>query len=136
MFESYILGKGENLVSVADKFKTNVKILQDINNIYDINDLRASRQLIAQVIAASIIVFYGDIVLTDITAFSLHIEFGIFKELITIFFIVACINIINFTDGLDGLSGGVTSIFYITTAIICFYQGRLGSHLPGYDHSA
>lgn len=95
--------------------------------IDDINDLRASRQLIAQVIAASIIVFYGDIVLTDITAFSLHIEFGIFKEIITIFFIVACINIINFTDGLDGLSGGVTSIFYITTAIICFYQGRLGS---------
>ena len=98
-----------------------------IGIIDDINDLRASRQLIAQVIAASIIVFYGDIVLTDITAFSLHIEFGIFKELITIFFIVACINIINFTDGLDGLSGGVTSIFYITTAIICFYQGRLGS---------
>lgn len=93
----------------------------------DINDLRASRQLIAQIIAACIIVFYGGISLTDITAFSLHINFGIFSNIITIFFIVACINIINFTDGLDGLSGGVTSIFYITTAIICFYQGRLGS---------
>ena len=44
-----------------------------------------------------------------------------------ILFIIGCINIINFTDGLDGLSGGVTSIFYITTAIICFYQGRLGT---------
>lgn len=93
----------------------------------DINDLRASRQLIAQIIAACIIVFYGGISLTDITAFSLHINFGIFSNIITVFFIVACINIINFTDGLDGLSGGVTSIFYITTAIICFYQGRLGS---------
>lgn len=93
----------------------------------DINDLRASRQLIAQIIAACIIVFYGGISITDITAFSLHINFGIFSNIITVFFIVACINIINFTDGLDGLSGGVTSIFYITTAIICFYQGRLGS---------
>ena len=93
----------------------------------DINDLRASRQLIAQIIAACIIVFYGGISLTDITAFSLHINLGIFSNIITVFFIVACINIINFTDGLDGLSGGVTSIFYITTAIICFYQGRLGS---------
>lgn len=93
----------------------------------DINDLRASRQLIAQLLAAGIIVFYGGISLTEVTAFSLHINFGIFSDLITIFFIVACINIINFTDGLDGLSGGVTSIFYITTAIICFYQGRLGS---------
>ena len=95
--------------------------------IDDINDLRASRQLIAQLLAAGIIVFYGGISLTEVTAFSLHINFGIFSDLITIFFIVACINIINFTDGLDGLSGGVTSIFYITTAIICFYQGRLGS---------
>ena len=95
--------------------------------IDDINDLRASRQLIAQFLAASVIVFYGGIVLTDITAFGLHIEFGIFSKLITILFIISCINIINFTDGLDGLSGGVTSIFYITTAIICFYQGRLGT---------
>lgn len=95
--------------------------------IDDISDLRASRQLLAQIVAASIIVFYGKIVLTDITAFGLYIQFGNFSEIITIFFIVACINIINFTDGLDGLSGGVTSIFYITTAIICFYQGRLGT---------
>lgn len=95
--------------------------------IDDISDLRASRQLLAQIVAASIIVFYGKIILTDITGFGLYIQFGNFSEIITIFFIVACINIINFTDGLDGLSGGVTSIFYITTAIICFYQGRLGT---------
>lgn len=95
--------------------------------IDDISDLRASRQLLAQVAAAAVIVFYGKIVLTDISAFGLYIQFGKFSEIITIFFIVACINIINFTDGLDGLSGGVTSIFYITTAIICFYQGRLGT---------
>ncbi len=95
--------------------------------IDDINDLKASRQLAAQLVAAGVIVFYGKIVLTDITAFGLHIQFGIFSELITMFFIISCINIINFTDGLDGLSGGVTSIFYITTAIICFYQGRLGT---------
>lgn len=95
--------------------------------IDDISDLRASRQLLAQIIAACVIVFYGEMVITDITAFGLHIEFGMFSQLITILFIVGCINIINFTDGLDGLSGGVTSIFYITTAIICFYQGRLGT---------
>lgn len=95
--------------------------------IDDISDLRASRQLMAQLVAAMVIVFYGKIILTDITAFGLHIEFGVLSQLLTIIFIVGCINIINFTDGLDGLSGGVTSIFYITTAIICFYQGRLGT---------
>lgn len=95
--------------------------------IDDISDLRASRQLIAQLAAAAVIVFYGKITLTDLTVFGISIQFGQFSQIVTMFFIVACINIINFTDGLDGLSGGVTSIFYITTAIICFYQGRLGT---------
>lgn len=98
--------------------------------IDDINDLKASKQLLAQIVAASIIVFYGEITLSGITIFGNVISFDLFpfcSEIITIFFIIACINIINLTDGLDGLSGGVTSIFYITTAIICFYQGRLGS---------
>lgn len=93
----------------------------------DVNDLRASRKLIGQLIAASIIVFYGKITLTEISAFGIYINLGVLSELITIFFIVACVNIINLTDGLDGLSSGVTSIFYITTAIICYYQGRIGS---------
>ncbi len=95
--------------------------------IDDISDLRASRQLIAQLAAAAVIVFYGKIVLTDITAFGHYFNFGPFAEIISMLFIIGCINIINLTDGLDGLSGGVTSIFYITTAIICFYQGRLGT---------
>ena len=95
--------------------------------IDDINDLRASRQLIGQLIAATIIVFYGGIVLTDLSAFGLSFHFGNLSKLVTILFIVGCINIINFTDGLDGLSGGVTSIFYLTTGIICFYQGRIGT---------
>ncbi len=95
--------------------------------IDDINDLRASVQLIGQIIAASIIVFYGGIVLNEISAFGLVFHFGWLSQLVTILFIVGCINIINFTDGLDGLSGGVTSIFYLTTGIICFYQGRIGT---------
>ena len=95
--------------------------------IDDINDLRASRKLLGQIAAALVIVFYGKIVLTDISVFGLYIEFGKFSELLTIFFIVACTNINNLTDGLDGLSGGVTSIFYLTTGIICYYQARFNT---------
>jgi len=93
----------------------------------DVNDLKASRKLIGQLVAACIIVFYGGITLTEISAFGIYINLGIFSSVTTLFFILGCINIINLTDGLDGLSSGVTSIFYITTAIICYYQGRLGS---------
>ena len=70
--------------------------MKNIKNVDDINDLKASRQLLGQLIAAAIVVFYGDIVLTHISAFGLVVNFGIFSELITMLFIVGCINIINF----------------------------------------
>ena len=93
----------------------------------DIKDIRAVYKFIVHIIAASVIVFYGGILLNNITAFGYSIDFGILAYPITILFIVACTNIINLIDGLDGLSGGICSIFYITTAIIGFYQGRFGS---------
>ena len=93
----------------------------------DINPIKAKNKLLGHIIAASIIVFYGGILLDNITAFGFFFNFGILSYPITIFFIVACTNIINLIDGLDGLSGGICSIFYITIAIIGYYQGRAGS---------
>lgn len=93
----------------------------------DIAPIRAMHKLIAQIVAASIIVFYGGILLDVITAFGYTFDFGILAYPITIFFIVACTNIINLIDGLDGLSGGICTIFYITIAIIGAFQGRFGS---------
>ncbi len=95
--------------------------------IDDIKPIRAYQKLIGHIIAACVIVFYGGILLSDITAFGFYINFGKLAYPITIFFIVACTNIINLIDGLDGLSGGICSIFYITIAIIGFYQARYGS---------
>ena len=93
----------------------------------DIKEIRAVYKFVVHIIAASVIVFYGGILLNNITAFGYSFDFGILAYPITILFIVACTNIINLIDGLDGLSGGICSIFYITTAIIGFYQGRFGS---------
>lgn len=93
----------------------------------DIKEIRAIYKFIVHILAASVIVFYGGILLNNITAFGYSIDFGILAYPITILFIVACTNIINLIDGLDGLSGGICSIFYITTAIIGFCQGRFGS---------
>ena len=78
----------------------------------DIKSLRARTKLIGQIIAASILVFYGGFLLNNITAFGYTINFGWFSYPLTILFIVACVNIINLIDGLDGLSGGISSIFF------------------------
>ena len=83
--------------------------------------------MLGHLLAAMVIVFYGGILLNNITAFGYSFDFGILAYPLTIIFIVGCTNIINLIDGLDGLSGGICSIFYITIAIIGFYQGRAGS---------
>ena len=83
--------------------------------IDDINPLEAKDKLVGQLLSALVITVYGEILLTEITAFGF---------IITILFIIACMNIINLIDGLDGLAGGITSIFFMTIIVICFFQGR------------
>lgn len=95
--------------------------------IDDVKSLRASQKLIGQFLAACVIVFYGGILLNNITCFGFSIDFGIWSYPLTLFFIIGCVNIINLIDGIDGLSGGITSIFYLTIGIIGFFQGRSGS---------
>ena len=79
----------------------------------DIKPIKAIHKLLGHIAAACVIVFYGGILLNDITAFGFYIDFGIFAYPITILFLIACANIINLIDGLDGLSGGICCIFYL-----------------------
>ena len=95
--------------------------------IDDIKPIKASHKMLGHLVAASVIVFYGGILLEQISAFGYTLNFGIIAYPITILFIVACANIINLIDGIDGLSSGICCIFYITIAIIGFYQSRYGS---------
>lgn len=46
MFESYRIKAGEDLASVAKKFNTSVKVLQDINNLYFLDNLREDTEII------------------------------------------------------------------------------------------
>ena len=93
----------------------------------DIKPLNAKTKLLAQIIAACILIFYGNIILDKITAFGLYIELGLLAYPITILFVVGCINIINLIDGLDGLSNGTCAIFYITIGIITILKGNINS---------
>ncbi len=92
--------------------------------IDDINPLEAKHKLIGQILSAATIAFYGHILLNNVTFFGINLEFGIFAYPITLIFIIACMNIINLIDGLDGLASGISSIFFMTIIVICFFQGR------------
>lgn len=94
--------------------------------IDDIVELGPKNKFIGQLAAACVIVFYGNLLIEDVSAFGLYINFSWLSYPLTIFFILGCINCINLIDGLDGLSGGISSIYYLTIGIIATIQGKTG----------
>lgn len=92
----------------------------------DIKPLKPSVKFAGQLVAACILVFYGNFVMSNITAFGLEINFGPLSYLLTLFFILGCINCINLMDGLDGLASGISSIYFLTIGIIAVIRGSVG----------
>lgn len=92
----------------------------------DIVELSPKVKFLGQFIAATVIAIYGGILLKDVSAFGIYLDFGIMAYPFTIFFILGCINCINLIDGLDGLSGGISSIYFLTIGIIATMQGKYG----------
>ena len=79
-------------------------------------------KVIVQVIVAMIIVFYGGLEFNKANLFGIKMNFGVFAPLI----IVAIINAINLIDGLDGLCAGISSIYFLTIAILGFILNKFG----------
>lgn len=92
--------------------------------IDDIKPVPAKYKFLGQLVAALVIPLYGGIVLRDVSAFGLYVNFGIFSYPLTVFFIVAAINCVNLIDGLDGLAGGISAIYFLTIGIISILLGN------------
>ena len=89
----------------------------------DRQPLSAKLKLVVQLAAASIVVFYGELRIDRITnpfggSFSSYWDLGVFAYPITIIWIVAITNAVNFIDGLDGLACGVSCISSIYMLVI------------------
>lgn len=100
-------------------------IMYVVGLIDDICDLKPLFKLLGQVVAASVIVFYG--ITIDFISFPMGptIHFGFLSIPITIIWIVAITNAINLIDGLDGLASGVSIIALLTIAFIAILQGNI-----------
>lgn len=95
--------------------------------IDDIKPVRAMYKFLVQIVAALIVVIYGQIYFTEITFLGLHLEFSqLTSYILSTFFILAISNAINLIDGLDGLSSGISSIYFLTIAIIAFILNKVG----------
>jgi len=93
----------------------------------DIKPISAKYQLVSQLIACAIVTIYGGITIDNFTIIGHTFIFNEpFNYFITIFLMVGIINTINLCDGLDGLSSGVSSIYFLTITIIAFLMGMTG----------
>ena len=121
----YILFAPENSIMISILMGSFLLILAGA--VDSITPLKARYQLIIHIISAAIVVVYGKLVLNTISIFGLTINFvEPLNYLITILFIVLFINVINLIDGLDGLATGISSIYFLTIAIIAFMLNQLG----------
>lgn len=90
----------------------------------DVFDLPAWVKLLAQILAASVAVYFGIVVSFVTNPFDGLVNLGYFSIPITLLWIVGITNAINLIDGLDGLAAGVTAIAGCTMGIVTLLNGQ------------
>ena len=95
-----------------------------VGAVDDARDLPPWAKLAGQVLAALVLVNAGVVVENITFPFLGALEFGDFGGPLTVLGIVAVMNVVNFSDGVDGLAAGVCAISAVAFAIIAFDLGR------------
>ncbi|MGB8337958.1 MAG: MraY family glycosyltransferase [Burkholderiales bacterium] len=91
----------------------------------DRTNLNYRLKLLGQLIAACVVVFYGD-VLIERTPFNQSPLPLYLSAPLTIFVLLGITNAINLSDGLDGLAGGVSLLSFMAIAILGYRAGSDG----------
>ena len=91
-----------------------------VGAVDDARDLRPQWKLLGQIIAAVIAVKAGAVVKDITLPFVGGLQFPNTGGLLTVIWLVALMNVVNFSDGVDGLAAGVCAIDGIAFAIIAF----------------
>jgi UDP-GlcNAc:undecaprenyl-phosphate GlcNAc-1-phosphate transferase len=102
-------------------------LIAAIGAIDDVVDLPPQWKLLGQIVAAIIPVAAGVKVENITFPFLGAIQFGDVGGVLTVFGLVALMNVVNFSDGVDGLAAGVCAISAVAFAIIAFDLGRTGA---------
>ena len=90
----------------------------------DVYDLHPAVKLIGQIAAAVVLVTSGVQVDAFTFPFVHRVELGDFGGPLTVVALVLLMNIVNFSDGVDGLAAGVCAIAAVAFSIIAFDLGR------------
>jgi UDP-GlcNAc:undecaprenyl-phosphate GlcNAc-1-phosphate transferase len=99
-------------------------VITAIGALDDVFDLAAPIKLAGQ-LAAALVPVQANVVVENFTLpFIGAVDLGSLGGPLTVIGIVAVMNIVNFTDGVDGLAAGVCTIAAATFAVICLSLDR------------
>jgi len=130
VFFSFLLGYlifGRGTVEMISILVASFVILM-IGLIDDIKPISAKYQLLGQLVAVSIIVLYGHITIDNFTILGANLVFPQpFNYLVTIIFMLGIINAIDLSDGMDGLSSGISIIYFLTILTIAMLLQMAGN---------
>ncbi|WP_138430249.1 MraY family glycosyltransferase [Fodinibius saliphilus] len=92
----------------------------------DLVVLSARKKLIAQLSAAALVIFGGDILISNFYGVFGLAEIPYWAAVpVTFFTIIVVINAVNLIDGIDGLAGGIGTIASLLFGIVFWYTGHL-----------
>src|SRR3954451_16961908 len=95
-----------------------------VGAIDDVRDLPPYVKLAGQIAAATILVTSGVQVETFTAPFVHRVELGDLGGPLTVVALVLLMNVVNFSDGVDGLSAGVCAIAAAAFSVIAFDLSR------------
>ena len=98
-----------------------ITIVGALDDVYDLNP---AVKLAGQIAAAVVLVTSGVQVETFTFPFLHRVDLGGLGGPLTVFALVLLMNVVNFSDGIDGLAAGVCAISAVAFSIIAFDLGR------------
>lgn len=114
-YDAMVINKQMNAILIASFLIVLMGIFDDISPV------KAWNKLAVQILAACIVVFRGEFVVTNLF---FYFEFPLYLgQIFTILWIITITNAINLSDGIDGLAGGLSFISLISMAIIGMLDG-------------
>jgi UDP-GlcNAc:undecaprenyl-phosphate/decaprenyl-phosphate GlcNAc-1-phosphate transferase len=99
-------------------------VITAIGALDDWRELGAGIKLAGQIAAALVLVLSGVTMDVVTLPFLGRVEFNEAGDILTVIGLVALMNVVNFSDGIDGLAAGVCAISAAAFAIIAFDLGK------------
>ncbi|MFA9462631.1 MraY family glycosyltransferase [Thiohalorhabdus sp. Cl-TMA] len=91
----------------------------------DLHDIRARDKFIVQMIAAGVLVFWGDLTVAHLGTFPGigELRLGPLAAPFTLLCVVGLVNAVNMLDGVDGLAGGVVLVVLAWLSLMAGIEG-------------